>query len=411
MNITVQTGELYPWQEQVFASYVYDEKKIYVLNNSRQTGKTYLLTQLILYSAINEQYAHVGVTSLTYKQSKIIYEYISTFLKGTPLLENDNKSSLEIRLVNGSKITFLSIQNADAIRGFTFSHLFCDEAAYYQDSIFTKVLQPTVIAKGQKVVLASTPRGTNWFFDYFNMGRLKDTNVKSFMYDWTANPNLKEEEIQQIKKSIPDAVFKQEYLCQFTDSGSVFANLRNVCINDKYPKASGSVYVGIDIGLFNDYTVCVAIDQTGQVVDFFRDRNGSINKTNEAILKFVKKNAPIKTLIELNNVGISSYEYLYPRHKNIEGFKTTAVSKPDLINQLQTSIDEQRIMLPDHTINPDLYNELADFSFTYSEKTRAIIYAALPGRHDDCVIALALANKAYVDANHKLRLKPKVFFG
>ena len=410
MNINVTTGDLYPWQEDVFASYVYDDNKTYVLNLSRQTGKTYLIAQLALYSAINESHSAIGVTSLTYKQSKIIYNYISEFLKGTPLLEYDNKSSLEIKLINGSKITFLTVQNPDNVRGNTFTHLFCDEFAFYADGVYDKVLQPTTIAKGRKTVLASTPRGTNKFYDLFMLGLEPDSNVKSFKYTWEANPNLDIEEIQNIKRSIPDAVFRQEYLCEFTDNGSVFNNLRDICIMNEWPTPVGNLYCGIDIGLFHDYAVATIFDTNGNLVDMYRSKTGSINKLNTELEQFLKKHKPIKTLLELNNVGVSAYEYLYPRIKGLEGFKTTAISKGDLINQLQNSIDDKKIKLPTHTFVPEVYQELVNYGFKYSEKTRQIQYEAISG-HDDVVMSLALANKAYADANIKLRLKPKVYFG
>ena len=410
MQITVETGSLYPWQEDVFASYVYDNKKTYVLNLARQQGKTYLISQLALYSAINESHSAIGVTSLTYKQSKIIYNYISEFLKGTPILEYDNKSSLEIKLINGSKITFLTVQNPDNVRGNTFTHLFCDEFAFYADGVYDKVLQPTTIAKGVKTVLASTPRGTNKFYDLFILGMEPDSNVKSFKYTWDANPNLNEEEILNIKKSIPDAIFRQEYLCEFTDNGSVFNNLRDICLLNEWPQASGNLYCGIDVGLFHDYAVAIILDANGNMVDMYRSKTGSINKLNSELEVFLKRYKPIKTLLELNNVGVSVYEYLYPRIKGLEGFKTTAISKGDLINQLQNSIDDKRLKLPHHNFIPEVYNELVNYGFKYSEKTRQIQYEAISG-HDDVVMSLALANKAYADANIKLRLKPRVYFG
>lgn len=410
MQINVTTEGLYPWQEDVFASYVYDNKKTYVLNLARQQGKTYLISQLALYSAINEKHSAIGVTSLTYKQSKLIYNYISEFLKGTPLVEYDNKSSLEIKLINGSKITFLTVQNPDNVRGNTFTHLFCDEFAFYADGIYDKVLQPTTIAKGQKTVLCSTPRGTNKFYDLFMLGLEPDNNIKSFKYTWEANPNFNIQEIETIKLSIPEAIFRQEYLCEFTDNGSVFNNLRDICILNEWPSPMGNLYCGIDIGLFHDYAVATIFDANGNLVDMYRSKTGSINKLNTELEQFLKKHRPVKTLLELNNVGVSAYEYLAPRIKGIEGFKTTGISKGDLINQLQNSIDDRRIKLPTHTFVPEVYTELVNYGFKYSEKTRQIQYEAISG-HDDVVMSLALANKIFVESNFSIKPKVRVRFG
>ena len=411
MNVKIQGCDLFPWQEIVADSYINGDYKTYVLNNSRQTGKSLLMSQLILYTAINYNNAAVGVVSLTYKQVKLIYANVSELLKQTPIVSSDNKSELKIHLVNGSVITFLTVQNPDNIRGHTFTHLFCDEMAFYQLDVWNKVLLPTTLAMGKKVVLASTPRGTNHFYDLFMRGmNPDDKSITAFKFDYTANPYFDPAEIETIRKSIPDAIFRQEFLCEFTDNGSVFNNLREICVHHELPKPSGNLFAGVDIGLFHDFAVASIFDANGNLVAFYRSKTGSINKLNTELDEFLNKYKPLKTLLELNNVGVSVYEYLYPRVRGLEGFKTTGVSKGDLINQLQNSIDDNLIKLPHHTFIPEVYNELVNYGFKYSEKTRQIQYEAITG-HDDVVMSLALANKAYVDANHKKKLKPKVYFG
>ena len=412
MKVNITGTQLFPWQETVANSYVNDDYKYYVLNNSRQTGKSLLLSQLILQTAINNENAVVGVVSLTYKQVKLIYGNVSEFLKQTPIVQSDNKSELKIHLVNGSSITFLTVQNPDNVRGHTFSHLFCDEFAYYQPDIWDKVLQPTTLVMGKKVVLASTPRGTNHFYDLFQRGLdPDDKSTISFKYDYTANPYFDPKEIEAIRKQLPTAIFRQEYLGEFSDNGSVFSNVRDICLMNEWETPGGHVYAGIDVGLFHDYTVCTIMDTNGNVVDMYRAKTGSINKLNTELEAFLKRWRPLKTLVELNNQGVSVYEHLYPRLKGVEGFKTTAVSKGPLINQLQNSIEEKRIKLPSRELEPVYYNELVNYSFTYSDKSSTIMYGALSGSHDDSVISLALVNKVYTEAHYSVKPKTKFRFG
>ena len=412
MVVTLEGAELFPWQQQVYNSYVNDDYKYYILNTSRQIGKSLLISQLVLHSAINNENVVVGVVSLTYKQVKLIYNSISDILQNTPILASDNKSELEIKLVNGSSIKFLSIQNYDAIRGHTFDFLMVDEAAYIPPNVFQQVLQPTTLARGRKTVLCSTPRGINYFYDMYMRGvNPDDKTTISFKFDYTANPYFNLDEIDAIRKQLPDGIFRAEYLGEFSESSSVFGNVNSVCVHNEWPSPIGHLYCGIDVGLFHDYTVASIFDQNGNLVDVYRSKTGSINKLNSELEEFLLKWKPLKTIVELNNMGVSVYEHLYARVRGVEGFKTTAVSKPDLINGLQNSIEDKLITLPTQNFYPEIYDELVNFSFTYSEKTRSIIYAALTGKHDDCVISLALANKAYTDANHKKKLKPKVYFG
>jgi len=412
MQITLEGAELFPWQKQVYNSFVNDDYKTYVLNTSRQIGKSLLISQLVLHSAINNEKVIVGVVSLTYKQVKLIYNSISNILANTPIVSSDNKSELEIKLVNGSVIKFFSIQNYDAIRGQTFEFLAVDEAAYIPPNVYQQVLQPTTLARGRKTVLCSTPRGINYFYDIFMRGMDEDDKTTiSFKFDYTANPYFNLDEIHAIKKQLPDGIFRAEYLGEFSENSSVFGNIKDVCIHHEYPIPSGNLFCGIDVGLFHDYAVASIFDSTGNLVAFYRSKTGSINKLNSELEEFLKKHKPTKTLIEWNSIGVSVYEYLQPRIRGVEGFKTTAVSKPDLINQLQNSIEDKRIKLPHQHMVPEIYDELVNFSFNYSEKTRAIQYSALPGKHDDIVISLALANKIFVEANFSIKPKVRVRFG
>ena len=412
MVVTLEGADLFPWQKQVYDSYVNDDYKYYVLNTSRQIGKSLLISQLVLNSAINNNGVIVGVVSLTYKQVKLIYNNISNVLQNTPIVQSDNKSELEIRLVNGSSIKFLSIQNYDAIRGYTFDYLMIDEAAYVPPNVFQQVLQPTMLARGRKMVLCSTPRGINYFYDMYMRGMDQDDDTTiSFKFDYTANPYFNLDEIEAIRKQLPDGIFRAEYLGEFSENSTVFGNVWGVCIHSEWPKANGNLFCGIDVALFQDWCVATILDASGNLVDMYRSKTASINKLNSELEEFLNKWKPTKTLIELNNTGISVYEYLQPRVRGVEGFKTTAVSKPDLINQLQNSIEEKRIKLPTQNFIPEIYQELVDFSFSYSEKTRAIQYAALPGRNDDIVMSLAFANKIFVESNFSIKPKIKVRCG
>jgi phage FluMu gp28-like protein len=412
MAVNIEGVELLPWQKDVTNSYIDDDYKFYIINTSRQIGKSLLITQLVLYSAINFEHVDVGVVSLTYKQVKKIYADITDLLNDTPIIKSNNKSELLIELINGSKIRFLSAQNPDSVRGFTFDYLFGDEFAFYQDGVWGKVLQPTTMAKGKKVILCSTPRGTgNDFHNLFNLGMNPDVkNTISFQYDYT-HGMFDLEEINAIRQSLPDAIFKQEYLCQFSDNGTVFKDITSIATVHEFkpPQANQKYYIGIDVGVFNDFTVAIVMDEQGNVVDIYKGTRGSILQIQKEVEDFIRKWNPRKVLVELNNQGVTIYEHLRLKFQSrIEGFKTTAQSKSPLINDLQTAIEEKLISIPHYTLDKTIYEELSNFSFSYSPKTKQITYQALAGCHDDAVISLALTTKLWKE--HHSTTRPKIAY-
>lgn len=407
--IEIESLPLLKWQEEFTSSYINDDCKIYVLVKARQLGFSFLISQLVLYDAINNDGVDVGIISLTYKQVSLIYNRISGLLKDTPIVKTNNKSELTIQLINGSNIIFRTINNPDSIRGYTFDFLYCDEFAFYPKDSWSTVLQPTTLVKGKKVLLGSTPRGTtNEFYTMYQNGLNPSINsVQSFSYDYTHGV-FDIEEIESIRRMIPDAVFRQEYLCQFSDNGSVFKNIKDIATITEFkkPDPKEKYYIGIDVGVFNDFTVAIVMDEYGNVSDIYKGTRGSILTIQKEVEDFIRKWNPRKVLIELNNQGISIYEHLRLKFQSkIEGFKTTAQSKSPLINDLITSIEDKKITIPEFNYNKLIYEELNNFSFAYSKVNKTITYGALSGTNDDSVIALALANKLWLQHHGTQRKK------
>ena len=82
------------------------------------------------------------------------------------------------------------------------------------------------------------------------------------------------------------------------------------------------------------------------------------------------------------------------------GFKFTSTSKQQLLEALANSIQTKTISYPTGLIKEEL--EIFEYTFT----STGVRYSAPSGFHDDCVIALALANKCKID--HRLTGKYRV---
>ena len=105
-----------------------------------------------------------------YKQALKSYESIVRSLEGIPIVKKKNESKLTIDFINGSSIRFMSAESDDNLRGNTFHYLICDEFAFIKKSTWEYVLRATVLVKGKKCLLISTPKGKNHFFDLWQYG-------------------------------------------------------------------------------------------------------------------------------------------------------------------------------------------------------------------------------------------------
>jgi hypothetical protein len=96
-------------------------------------------------------------------------------------------------------------------------------------------------------------------------------------------------------------------------------------------------------------------------------------------------------MIDSTGVGDAITEDLQRHFPNMTGFKYTAHSKQQLMELLASTIQQNKIGYPLGVIKDEL--DVFEYQFT----STGVRYNAPSGFHDDCVNALALANKCKND--------------
>jgi len=383
-----------PQQQIVIDQVLNTDSKYIVTVSPRQAGKTMLSINMMLYFAINNPNTTTCFISPIYSQARKVMEEMYDAIKDSDIIERVNFSNFEIKLKTGSKVLFKSAEREDGLRGYTFDYLIIDEAAYIKESAWKRAIQPTVFIKGKKVLLFSTPRGRDWFYNIHKMG--EDPEFKQYSscrMSYEGNPYVNIEEIESAKKALPEAIFRAEYLGEFLEGeSSVFTNFNNN-IFDRYPKPQGQVFAGLDTGGGGggDYTVCTFIDSKGQVVDIYRDNKKTYEQmTNEVLTRVKKYNANL--LVETNSIGSPVFESLKKQWNNTHPFNTSNSSKREIIETLILGFNEGSLSIPSIELSPDLHHELEVFEMTYNPKTRTVQYSARTPFHDDMIMSLAIAN-------------------
>lgn len=386
-------GKLFERQQQIANSITTSDKMYHILATSRQFGKSYLCKQLLLYFAINNKEWQCCYVSMTYAQANKVFKEILNGISSSGIIRSYNRKENSIILINGSEIYFKSYQNADAIRGYSFDLLIVDEASYIKEEDWNACFRPTLNVRGKKCILASTPRGKNFFFNLYQLGQQSDNkHYASYSATWRDNPYSNVEEIQAAKDVLPEKIYLSEYECKFVDGAmSVFANYTD-CIGLKL--ATGQVVAGIDVGRSNDYTVLTIMNGCN-VVYIGRWNNDSWENITKNIIVELKRYKPVTCTVEVNGIGDVFYEDLSKALKeagirvNLLPFVTTNQSKTLIIEQLISDFQKKNISIPN---DKDLLFELENFEASFSKLSRCIKYEARSGLHDDCVISLAICN-------------------
>ena len=347
---------------------------------------------LILYWAINNAPVKILVVAPVYSQVTRIQKNLMEAIGGSGLVASNNYADNELSLKTKSTIYFRSAERYDNIRGGTYDYCVIDEASYLKQDAYREAIAPTLLVKGKRVVMASTPAGKNWFYDIAMLGQSPDyPDYKFYKASSYDTPFISQKEIDEAKQTVPENVFRQEYLAEFLDGGGeVFSNLDKIEFN-KYPKPEGQIYAGLDIGRAQDFTVCTFMNANGQVIDIYRNNQDTWNNITRDVLELVKK-YKANLLVETNGVGDPIYSNLKDEWQNTHPFTTTSKSKNEIIEGLILDINEQNIGIPSKELFAPLQSELEVFTYKYNPKTRSISYGHPNGLSDDTVLSLSLAN-------------------
>ena len=386
-QVSVRLYQPHTNQAKIHHSIKNDPHKYYVLAIGRQFGKSLLALNQVLDWFFNVPNCRIGWVSPIYKQSKKVYKDIeSAFGNNQHVFKSHNGTELTFTGHNGSTIEFFSAERYDNIRGFTFDYLVCDEFAFMDIEAWTEVLRATVLVKGKKVLLISTPKGRNHFHQIFNL-ESDNHQYKSFKMTSYDNPIINPTEIDDAKLTLPDHVFRQEYLAEFIDGGAgMFKDLITITKSDK----TNRMYAGLDIGRADDYTVLTVFNENREMHHIERwNKDTWSNIVDKVVNRINEFNC--HTLVEVNGVGDPIFEQVKSKVRSpnlIEPFVTTSKSKQDIIEQLVVATQSKEVKY----LSEDwLLKELDLFTYEYNPKTKSVKYSAPNGFHDDGVMSTAIA--------------------
>jgi len=376
-----------PHDEQ---SKVHDSKaRFRVLVCGRRWGKTTLAVQEMIMEAVNKPKSRIFYVSPTYRQSKMIaFKMIKDYLP-EKLIKNINLSELTFLLANGSEISLKGADTEDGLKGVGLTFVVLDEFASMRANAWYEELRPTLADSGGRAMFIGTPKGRNHFYDLF----VKDGNdYESFRFRTEDNPYIPKEEIEEMRKDMPESLFRQEVLAEFLDDSSgVFRGVQRCIVGELKSPVLGRFYVmGVDLAKTVDFTVLTVIDSvTREVVAFERFQDLSWKEQKFRVQRLAAKYNNALCLLDQTGVGDPVLEDLQSSNISVEGFKFSSnLAKREVIENLSIAIEQRRITFPKEL--DILTKELLEFGYNITNSGN-ITYSAPSGKHDDCVISLALA--------------------
>lgn len=374
-----------PKQQEIYES----PARFKIIACGRRFGKTWLSAYSIILSALGAPNRTFFVLSPSYSQTRILWRMIKKTLP-KEAIKRVMEGELYIELQNGSMIFAKSGDNPDSLRGEGLDGCVLDECAMLRSEVWNEAIRPALSDKNGWAIFISTPKGKNWFYELFLRGQDQNQKeFKSFQYPSWENPLLKQSEIEEMRKSMPEVSFRQEVMAEFLDAGGlVFRGLDKVLNSIPEAPIKGEFYViGVDLGRHEDFTV-IKVGKMSQNREVYRERfnQSDWDYIKQRIRSVYEKYNKGCVIMDSTGYGDPIFEDLSKEGLNINGINMNVSSKPMLIENLQLMIENQQISLIN---DPNMTVEFGAYTYTLLPSGN-VRYEASQGFHDDEIVSTAL---------------------
>ncbi len=378
------------------------------LSAGRRWRKTTLFMSIMVEAALAGKRVISGAP--TYDQTRIGWEEAQHAAAGVGTFTLTDKV---FKFPGGGRITYRSLDDPDNARGHTADLVVIDEAGDVAEAAWYEVCRPMLMDTGGEAWIGGTPKGRNWFWREYMAAQ-----DQSDAATWNAptlgciitrqglvrrphqleNPHVPWAELEQMFRTLPERVFRQEILAEFIeDAGGVFRGVHE-CVDPNRsqpepPRESFAYSMGVDLARVNDFTVLSVLDDFGRQVYFERFNEISWSRQIASIERVARQYEPV-VVVDATGVGDPIVEQLEQLGLGVRPVTLTNTNKMHLVDKLATDIESGRISLMNIEVQTA---ELQAYQYELTE-SRNIRTNAPEGMHDDTVIALALANSlcAYV---------------
>jgi len=273
-----------PRKQQAYLHSNLDKFRYSLLCCHRRFGKSVLCILHLIKCAMmnkhhNPRYAYIAPT---YSQAKkIAWDYLKHYTEKIPGTKW-NESELRCDFINGARITLLSSENPDSIRGIYLDGCIVDEAAMISENLINEVITPALSDRTGFMILVGTPKGmNNLFYDYYQKAQ---SSNRWFLYRAKASDTgiVEKDELKAALDVMGKSRYMQEFECSFIGNivGSIYGELiaslddkKQLCpvpLNPAYP-----VSTSWDLG-FASETAIIFFQQVGgaiNIIDYYENRN------------------------------------------------------------------------------------------------------------------------------------------
>jgi len=327
----------------------------------------------------------------TYRQAKqVMWDSLVNEHIPREIIDKKNDSELAIHYKNGVIQRFIGTEDPDKHRGTNPFDVVFDEYSEMPEEIWTAIFQPVLRENKGSATFVYTPKGKNHSWKLLELAK---QNPEWFWSLKTVHDTgvFTPAELDEIKRNTPQALYAQEYECQFLEgAGQFFRRIRENTYDPSKTDltTTGDFQLGVDLAKYQDWTVITPFNlNTFRAYPQDRFNQVDWNLQEARIEAAARRFNDAKVVIDSTGVGDPIVENLQSRDLNIDPFKFTETSKSNLLQNLAINLEQDKVKIPN---DEGLIGELESFRYELNERGK-IKFGAPEGMPDDRVMSLALS--------------------
>ena len=259
-----------------------DRYRFAVLSCHRRFGKSVAIINHLIKAALtnklkNPRFAYIAPT---YKQAKsIAWDYMKMFAGGIPGVKF-HETELRCDLPNGSRITLLSSEQPDSLRGLFLDGVCIDEVAQIDPRLWNEIIRPALSDRKGFCYFIGTPAGMSNIFYELYQHALSDDKWYAYTAKASETKVIDQEELDAAKAQMGESKYKQEFECDWIANieGAIYGDIIKNLEEKKQLTRVGYdpalvVNTAWDIGV-DDSTAIIFFQQLGNqimVIDYYEN--------------------------------------------------------------------------------------------------------------------------------------------
>jgi len=391
----------------------------------RGWGKSLVFSRKNLWLLYTKPKIESLIVSSTQRQSMIMFDYCYSTIMANPLLKQKvqrpgtTHTIIKLKPPLGGRLIALPCSK-DKLRGYHPNYIFIDEASIVPSEMITSEIMMMLTKPNACLVMSGTPMGSDHVFRkaFLDTKRYSVHHYASYQSPLVSQTQLDEwkevmtheewqREVEGLWIEATHTFFPMNLIIACVDTELGNPDSPNTYIEDiekaKQEQLTGPYYAGLDLGKQIDYSVLVIVQrlQTGEI-RLVHKRQLPLGTNYPEVIGYVARAHQVfkfeRLHVDKGGIGDAVVDELNRTNiYGVEGVFFTEIEKENMLNNLKLLMEKKllKIIGDDKTLIAQMNEQQYEYMQPKTAQERIHLKFWHPqGRHDDQLMALALACRA-----------------